>query len=420
MIAPPPASISENVERTPATDRPPPPPPDKPGSEGYPSRADSRRGAEAANAEAGEIHAEKPSGTDTTADSPDGQDDDATGKRETAGASKSENSATSAAEATDSSYERSDTGTGFASRPERPTPRETGETSPGTDNADRDTQRLHAPATGRDATTEPADRPSALKDHASSEGGAPADRLTAQDRGLPGATADTAGCVPADASDQTTTPITEAAEQDRPASTAESVPKAIDGLSSQPHPGRHGDIPPAPDPAKEGQPDAATPVTERPEGPTTSAESTDAPDPAPSSTETAPESIAVLPDREGGLEKPDAGAPQTAGPWRYDMKVGDMPLEAYLDRTAGDYRSPDERAEPDDELSGEGPPWVEKLSDLPSGEELRDMDSDTLSRFDKLRKSVLKNGGDIIDNSKEYVNIGHDALGRPPLAVMLR
>ena len=39
----------ENVEQTPGADRPPPPPPDKPGTEGYPSRADSRAGAAAAN-----------------------------------------------------------------------------------------------------------------------------------------------------------------------------------------------------------------------------------------------------------------------------------------------------------------------------------------------------------------------------------
>ncbi len=64
--------LSENVERTPATDRPPPPPPDKPGSEGYPSRADSRAGAAAANAtERSDATSanEQRSGHDTTAES---------------------------------------------------------------------------------------------------------------------------------------------------------------------------------------------------------------------------------------------------------------------------------------------------------------------------------------------------------------
>ncbi|MCO6009402.1 hypothetical protein NE236_30970 [Actinoallomurus purpureus] len=39
----------ENTENKPATERRPPPPPDRPGEEGFPSRADSRRGAAAAN-----------------------------------------------------------------------------------------------------------------------------------------------------------------------------------------------------------------------------------------------------------------------------------------------------------------------------------------------------------------------------------
>jgi hypothetical protein len=42
---------TENIEDKPATDRRPPPPPDRPGEEGFPSRADSRRGAAAANSE---------------------------------------------------------------------------------------------------------------------------------------------------------------------------------------------------------------------------------------------------------------------------------------------------------------------------------------------------------------------------------
>ncbi|MFB9834959.1 hypothetical protein [Actinoallomurus acaciae] len=42
------ASI-EAVEEEPAADRRPPPPPDRPGTDGYPSRADSRNGAAAAN-----------------------------------------------------------------------------------------------------------------------------------------------------------------------------------------------------------------------------------------------------------------------------------------------------------------------------------------------------------------------------------
>ncbi|WP_433181840.1 hypothetical protein [Actinoallomurus sp. CA-150999] len=40
---------TENIEDKPAADRRPPPPPDHPGEEGLPSRADSRRGAAAAN-----------------------------------------------------------------------------------------------------------------------------------------------------------------------------------------------------------------------------------------------------------------------------------------------------------------------------------------------------------------------------------
>lgn len=40
---------AEAVDNTPSADRRPPPPPDRPGVEGYPSRAESRRGAAAAN-----------------------------------------------------------------------------------------------------------------------------------------------------------------------------------------------------------------------------------------------------------------------------------------------------------------------------------------------------------------------------------
>jgi hypothetical protein len=43
------ATDNEDVENTSSTDGNPPPPPDRPGTEGYPSRADSRDGAAAAN-----------------------------------------------------------------------------------------------------------------------------------------------------------------------------------------------------------------------------------------------------------------------------------------------------------------------------------------------------------------------------------
>lgn len=127
--------------------------------------------------------------------------------------------------------------------------------------------------------------------------------------------------------------------------------------------------------------------------------------------ETAPESFTMAPDDEDGSEE----AQQEAGPWKYDLSVHDVPLEEFLDRTAGDYRRPDERNAVTDDLPDEGPGWVERRSDLPSGEELRDMDSDKLSRFDKMRKSAFKKADDILDNSKEYINSGHDALNRPPI-----
>jgi hypothetical protein len=108
------------------------------------------------------------------------------------------------------------------------------------------------------------------------------------------------------------------------------------------------------------------------------------------------------------------GQSEVSGPWKFALQVGEMPLEDYLVVTAGDYRRPDDFSKPKDQVPEEGPVWVEKLSDLPGGEELRDVDSDKLSRLDSYRKGAYRKLGDLVDSAKQNINDAQAVMGRPP------
>lgn len=325
---------TETTEAQP--DQRPAPPVDRPGTDGYASRAESRQGAAAAN--------ETGTGTSQTGEEIHRQED-AVGKPE--------------------SGRRAENASGTESTEQR-------DQSPGSANIPYDATTLAE----ADVRSAPGDSPGPSED-----AGAP-------DASVPEGGHQTDGSDPGDTSGTLV-----AVPDVRQPSSESDVASGDVGPSS---------IPDAPD-------ESVASVDRSSEPEAVSAGDTEVDNRG--DTETAPESFTMALDHEDRSEE----AQQEAGPWKYDLSVQDVPLEEFLDRTAGDYRRSDERNAAADDLPDEGPDWVERRSDLPGGEELRDMDSDKLSRFDKMRKSAFKKADDILDNSKEYINSGHDAFGRPPI-----
>ncbi|MEV5710272.1 hypothetical protein [Actinoallomurus sp. NPDC052274] len=464
---------SETVEHKSAADNRPPPPPDKPGSDGYPSRADSRAGAAAANntdqpTTADKREQQNSGSTDASAESPKGENSEAAEKDTPAGTQPNE-AAESPTKDTDAtpwagSGTRSErTGEGSAQQPDEATEsaNETGrtETSP---NSRATTTETAASADRSSAAGEvgqqdekkgTTDRPAAENDSqakpdADAAGSPEVSRTSASDATTPqeSSSASAADGLPPEASPGMRPEAAPDESRNEPGrstdtavptvdeagtSTGERVTATNEGTlhkqseAAESAPQADGDAPFAPDNQRldhtTSKTDAAT-GAQKDEGPVTtdqphelaeSVGSADGSEPAGSSTEHAPE-IRAAQSSEGdsGDEAgtPDEEPEQAASPWKYDIRVQDVPLEAYLNRPDGRDGSPDER----DPLLTEDPLQGEKPEELPTGEELRDMDSDKLSRFDRIRKSALKNAGDILDKSKEYANLGHDVLGRPP------
>jgi hypothetical protein len=467
---------SETVEQKPAADNRPAPPPDKPGSDGYPSRADSRAGAAAANntdqpTTTDKREQQSSGSTDTTAESPKGENSETAEKDTPAGTRPNESvesptKDTDATPRTDSDTSSERTGEGSAQQPDEATENanEAGrtETSPNS----RATTEIAASADRSSAAAEVGqqDEKKGLTDHPAGEsdsqakpdtdaaGSPEASRTFASDATRPQESSSasavddatpeaSSGMRPESAPDEArnvsgrSTDTAVPTVNEAGTSTGEHATATDEGVSyKQPEaaesaPQADGDAPLGPDSQRLDHPasktDAATdaqedgrPVTtDQPHELAESVGSADGSESAASSTEHAPELRAA--QSSEGDSGDEAGTPeeepeQAESPWKYDIKVQDVPLEAYLNRPNSQDGSPNERSMSDDERFGEIPAWLEKRDEPPAGDELRDMDSDKLSRLDRLRKEGYRKLGDVKDVTEKAFDLGVGAFARPP------
>jgi hypothetical protein len=402
----------ETVEDKP--DRPPPPPPDKPGTDGYPSRADSRSGAAAANetsaqptdktqiqkpeapqpsrdtsGEQASTVAENKPGTFASSELSEGEssskDDGVAGERKDTGHAQTDTYGTS--DTGQASKEAGDLG-GSGGREQTPddwttsqdsstakmgkpsTPTDAGEqgqnegirTTPSAENG----EPVSADAPSGQDTTATADRPSPGLEENIPVPPAPRDRSDVHRKD------------DADAAYEGITPVGDASAATTLTGSAEDQPQTIDK--------------PQPDP-----PDAARPV----------AEVGAAEEPATTLTESAETPGQRLDDQteprnEGNAEGADTAEGRPLGE---RLVVDGKPVRDRIDPLAA--------ADVDAELVTE--PWTDPTADLPpTGKELSDMDSDKLSRFERLRREGYRKIDDGLDVTEKGFDLGVGAFARPP------
>jgi hypothetical protein len=352
-----------------AAEEPPPPdrrpPPDRPGAEGAPSRADSRNGAAAANDardQAAENQGEEKPDTAQESQETSEREGNTTvdNEPETPGTSES-NEGLSNDDGSAELYDNNPTQEAAGGSPDtaqpsdRPDslPKETGNalvSAPDTQEPPRDS--LNTPAdVARDDTREPTRPADATTETAASP----------EVEGQP-ETADKAQPNPPDQ----TLPTGDAkGEADQPS----------DGLREKTGAGEEsGEDPGSTFTASTGTPD------QRLERPDNEAE----------------------PGADGTAEDMDADREHPLGD---RLMVGDVPLREYLNSRG--------RTAADSDVVGE--PGTGPTADLPpTGEELVEMDSDKLSRFEKLRKEGHKELSDALDVTAKGFDLGVGAFARPP------
>jgi hypothetical protein len=461
----------ETVEQKPTADHRPPPPPDRPGTPGYPSRADSRAGAAAANntdqPAATDKREQKGGSTDVTPESPNGQNPAATEKDTAAGTQLNE-SPESPTKDTKTTAARTDSGTS----PERTGERPAQQPDEATENT-TDTGRMETAPNSHAASSEttlPADRsPSATevlqqdekkdptdglmveadsrdKPDAGITGTAESSRPSAPDTaesqemsspGLdaretsrdatsgahpdstagethePGRPADTTACTVAQpestAGERHIT--TDHAGPNEPSADAGVSPETGDSQSPSPDTDRTNRTLPGNDAGSATQSNADVITTDQSHELVEPAVSTADSEQTSSETERSPELRTAPNAEETGVLGEDPG--QATSPWKYDIRVQDMPLEAYLN-TVGENELTDKLDTLADESTGIGPVWVEKRSDLPSGEDLLQERDEDGSRPEKLRRKFFEVVDDVQDITAKAADRGHDIFAHPP------
>jgi hypothetical protein len=383
---------AEAVGEPPRADRRPPP--DRPGTEGAPSRADSRHGAAAANEKS-------PQTTDRPSqETPEGQDSAAEEKKP---------EATGTPESTDSSGapdgvsgERHETDNAPADPVGGP---EAEQTSTETGNADDSSGRVQA----RDGLVTPQGSPSAagfgeqpVSADATEQrqgkvvGERPADGETADAGTL--AVQDTDGSAATNADSAAPVPKTQDAPHDPP-----DAPHDVDVEAAR------EETKPADDTAKTIEP---------------TAESGDR-----SQTAERPQTGVPGESSEGDVE--DVG-PVAGRPLGDRLMVGDKPLRQYLD-PAGYGAQPQAMVDVEGEgasegkIAAEGEPsgdgaesaWLtggpDIAGDLPTGEELVKMENGRLSRAERARRKVYESGDEVLDDVGKVVNRVDQIFQRPPI-----
>jgi hypothetical protein len=125
-----------------------------------------------------------------------------------------------------------------------------------------------------------------------------------------------------------------------------------------------------------------------------------------------------------GQQVPDTDSDDE--PKSLEFMVDDKTLREHIDpASAGiEEEPPGGRKEPfERRIAGKDVKWadgVDRLGDLPTGEELvkpeddKRPEDDKKARFDRFREEAWEQGADTLDSVKKHINIFHDAFQRPP------
>jgi hypothetical protein len=393
---------AETVEEQP--DRRPPPPPDKPGTDGYPSRADSRQGAAAANdtstQDTENQGEDKPDTSQASQEAAGERDSTSSEKPETPGPTEPNESIGNDGGSTDGRHATgSEVGTGgrleIGQHPEQTIDDGGREQAP-----DGTAVRQDNPGTVEmEERSAPADAPGARPDSAAGEGptaevAEPASVDTSSARNP----ADVAGEARTDAE-----LVGGVSEAGAPAGMGEGQPRAAD-IS---RPDQPDEALAAADAGSGDKPDAE-------QGSDALQEKTQTGEAAEEPGTTLGESAETLGQRlERSGNEAEPGADDAAGGIDADRKrplgdrlmVGDVPLREYLNSRDGAAAGSD--------VVGE--PWTDPTADLPpTGKELVEMDNDKLSRFERFRKEGHKELTDALDVTEKGFDLGVGAFARPP------
>lgn len=420
---------TEAVEEEPAADRRPPPPPDRPGTDGYPSRADSRNGAAAANESTpvtDEAREEKPDTAQASQETSREQD-------LTAGEDRSKTPGTSGESSSKDdgvSDQRYETGRGEADtggtpereqRPEEPGGREQrldGQAAPHDSTATAGTdkqpvspsvaQRIEEKGTVEKSAAEASES----ANEADTSGVGVGDRPNSAPREAKDALADTQQ-PPHDSPDA---PGDAAGDDTRkPAHPADDIAEvATKTAEIQGQPGSADK--PQPDPPDQDSPGADA----RPDG----KQDTD---------QASNDSTRIMDYSEGTPEAgkttantDDAYSDGTETPIRRIEPLDEAHLRAADDSPGEPTSTADEKQGPGSELSVEDEPssegaeaaWItggpDIAGDLPTGAELVKMENDKQSRAERARRKIYESGDEVLDDVGKVVNRVDQIFERPP------